>query len=217
MTTALATMFAMAGVFSLLRLGFARHGSQVSLALDSREADLSHAVMNGAMAAMALAPLAEWADYALWALAAGLAAWFAWCIARPRTPGSLAATGYHFVSVIGMIYAMHLLAHGASPMPTLPPGMDPTTGPGICSGSDHWGNHAQSSGAALVLGLVFLLDGVMTLGPGLLAPGLVQRATAALATGQEADTAPPFARAAYLKAAFAHAVMDFGMAWLLLA
>ncbi|MET0362975.1 MAG: DUF5134 domain-containing protein [Sphingobium sp.] len=194
-----------------------RHADGLPASIDSREADAVHVVMNATMAAMPLAALAFWSGLALWLLAGTLLISILIGVTQTMRNGSgqsIGASVYHLISVAAMIYAMSLTHHGA-PAPNISMhqhgAMDHTAmGMDSATSGSNW--------IAVVLGMMFLLDGLLTLGAGLFAPQLVSRATAGVVGPSRilAAELPAFSRRAYFTAAFAHVSMDLGMAWMLL-
>jgi hypothetical protein len=168
------------------------------------------------MAAMPVAALAFWSGVAVWLLAGALLLSILFALKGQRLAGTARSPGasvYHLISVAAMIYAMSLMDHGASAA-AMPVHHHGATAPMAMS----MGQAASAAGwIALALGILFLLDGLLTLGAGLFAPRFVMRATAAAAGSARIVADPPaFSRRAYFFAAFAHITMDLGMAWMLL-
>lgn len=197
-------LFGVAAVVSVVRLLAARHSTAIAPAIDSREADAVHAVMNGAMALMPFAWVVAWSVPVLWALAAGLIAHS--CAAAARMRGTrwrntVGATGYHLLAVLAMLYAMSGSAHAAAM-----PGMVMPSATAF---------HGQN-GITTALGVVFLFDAVVVLWAGLFAPQLVARSVAAAGSIESLREPSAFSRTTYLQAAFAHVTMGFGMAWILI-
>ena len=198
-STPLAIVFLLAAIFSVVEFVRSRRAAEIESYIADREAQATHVLMNGGMAAM-FAPTFSAAiergivityGIAIAALAVRLALLVAQ--RKPAITTRVAGTVYHALGLTAMIYAIRLMP------------------------ADMRGMMMASTWPALVLGVIFALDGVATALLIGLFPKVMMRMERAI-DGSASVLNPRDARTlrAIRVAAIPHCIMDAGMVLMLL-
>ncbi len=190
----LAALYGAAMVASLVEWRWSRSFEGHESYFAGREAQATHVVMNGGMAAMTLRPVASMTEAVTIACLVAVAVLVVRLLLERRAAdgGRSFATIYHLLSLAAMVYAIQIM-------------------PPMTSGIGHM-SAIPVGWAAWTLTVLFLLDGAITLALGLLMPRLLLRLEGATATATADDRVVSLIRLSSLP----HLVMDAGMVVMLL-